>query len=164
MVALPGQLFYSTQIPVCLWFLTKNKKADAKRGFRDRRKETLFIDARKMGTLVDRVHRELTDTDREMITSTYHRWRTPKTALRCEDVAGSCKSASIVEINAHGHLRTPGRYVGAQEEGEDGEPFQEKVTRLVCQLQGQFAESATLEQAINGWMRTLGSGEAILND
>ena len=75
MVALPGQLFYSTQIPVCLWFLAKNKNADAKRGFRDRRKQTLFIDARKLGTLIDRVHRELTDADLEKITGTYHAWR-----------------------------------------------------------------------------------------
>ena len=75
MVALPGQLFYSTQIPVCLWFLSKNKHADAKRGFRDRRQHTLFIDARKLGTLIDRVHRELTDADLGRITSTYHAWR-----------------------------------------------------------------------------------------
>jgi type I restriction-modification system DNA methylase subunit len=88
MVALPGQLFYSTQIPVCLWFLAKNKNADAKRGFRDRRKQTLFIDARKLGTLIDRVHRELTDADLEKITSTYHAWR--------GDVPGSARAPRAV--------------------------------------------------------------------
>ena len=108
MVALPGQLFYSTQIPVCLWFLAKNKAADAKRSFRDRRKQTLFIDARKLGTLIDRVHRELTDADLEKITSTYHAWRRhprPSDGRGAggegyADVAGFCKSATTAEIGA----------------------------------------------------------------
>src|SRR4029078_10987819 len=115
MVALPGQLFYSTQIPVCLWFLTKSKNADAKRGFRDRGKETLFIDARKLGTLIDRVHRELTDADLEKIVSGYHAWRGEKGTGKYEDIAGFCKCATIAEIAGHGHVLTPGRFVGAEE-------------------------------------------------
>jgi type I restriction enzyme M protein len=156
MVALPGQLFYSTQIPVCLWFIAKNKNADAKRGFRDRREQTLFIDARKMGTLIDRVHRELTDADLEKITSTYHAWRGDKGAGQYEDIPGFCKSATNAEIAAHGHVLTPGRYVGAEEVEDDGEPFEEKMTRLVAELQAQFVESAKLEQTIKENLRGLG--------
>jgi type I restriction enzyme M protein len=158
MVALPGQLFYSTQIPVCLWFLAKNKNADAKRGFRERRKKTLFIDARKLGTLIDRVHRELTDTDLEKITRTYHAWRDDKGAGQYEDIPGFCKSATTAEIAAHGHVLTPGRYVGAEEVEDDGEPFEEKMTRLVAELQTQFAESAKLEQVIKANLKGLGYG------
>jgi type I restriction enzyme M protein len=165
MVALPGQLFYSTQIPVCLWFLAKNKSADAKRGFRDRRKQTLFIDARKLGTLIDRVHRELTDADLAKITSTYHAWRSapslnsqPSTlnSSAYADVAGFCKSATTAEIASHGHVLTPGRYVGAEEVEDDGDPFEEKMPRLVAELNAQFAESAKLEKAIKKSMGGLG--------
>jgi len=164
MVALPGQLFYSTQIPVCLWFLTKSKASDAKRHFRERRKQTLFIDARKMGTLIDRVHRELTDADLTKIVSTYHAWRGDrsvvppsggsdsqhrlKPGLQSEDIPGFCKSATTAEIAAHGHVLTPGRYVGAEEVEDDGEPFEEKMPRLVAELHAQFAESAKLESQI----------------
>lgn len=109
MVALPGQLFYSTQIPVCLWFLTKSKGADAKRGLRSRRQQTLFIDARKMGTLIDRVHRELTGADLQKIAGTYHAWRSDDTATKYAGIPGFCKSATTVEIAAHGHVLTPGR-------------------------------------------------------
>ena len=158
MVALPGQLFYSTQIPVCLWFLAKNKNADAKRGFRDRRRQTLFIDARKLGTLIDRVHRELTEADLARITSTYHAWRGDKSAGQYEDIAGFCKSATTAEIAAHGHVLTPGRYVGAEEVEDDGDPFEEKMPRLVGELHAQFAESAKLEQAIKANLRGLGYG------
>jgi type I restriction enzyme M protein len=180
MVALPGQLFYSTPIPVCLWFLAKNKNADAKRGFRDRRKQTLFIDARKLGTLIDRVHRELTDADLEKITSTYHAWRGDAAApgnakpqlgqsvkhaelglgapSAYADLPGFCKSATTAEIAAHGHVLTPGRYVGAEEVEDDGDPFEEKMPRLVAELHAQFAESAKLEQAIKANLRGLGYG------
>ena len=165
-VALPGQLFYSTQIPVGLWFLTKNKKANAKSGFRDRRKQTLFIDARKMGTLIDRVHRELTDADLEKITATYHAWRGDSSTKNQEpgtknptaayaDVAGFCKSATTAEIAAHGHVLTPGRYVGAEEVEDDGDPFEEKMPRLVAELHAQFAESAKLEAAIRANLKSL---------
>lgn len=158
MVALPGQLFYSTQIPVCLWFLTKNKAADAKRHFRDRRKQTLFIDARKLGTLIDRVHRELTNADLEKITSTYHAWRGDTGAGKYEDVAGFCKSATTAEIAAHGYVLTPGRYVGAEEIEDDGAPFEEKMPRLVAELKSQFDESAKLEAAIQKNLKGLGYG------
>ena len=170
MVALPGQLFYSTQIPVCLWFLAKNKGADGKRGLRDRRKQTLFIDARKMGTLIDRVHRELLEPDLQKISSTYHAWRGDGLApsplrgegrgegLAYQDTPGFCKSASTVEIAAHGHVLTPGRYVGAEEVEDDGDPFEEKMPRLVAELHTQFAESARLEEAIKANLNGLGYG------
>ena len=157
MVAMPGQLFYSTQIPVCLWFLTKSKAADAKRSFRDRRKQTLFIDARKMGTLIDRVHRELTDADISRIASTYHAWR-GNVDIDYADIPGFCKSTTTAEIASHGYVLTPGRYVGAEEAEDDGEPFEEKMTRLVTELNGQFDESAKLELSIRDNLRRLGYG------
>ena len=167
MVAMPGQLFYSTQIPVCLWFLAKNKNDGQ---HRDRRKQTLFIDARKLGTLIDRVHRELTDVDIAKIVSTYHTWRgdylspSPREGEgrgegEYQDIPGFCKSATTTEIAAHGHVLTPGRYVGAEEIEEDGEPFEEKMPRLVTELNAQFDESAKLEQAIKANLRGLGYGE-----
>jgi type I restriction enzyme M protein len=159
MVALPGQLFYSTQIPVCLWFLAKNKGADTKRGFRDRRKHTLFIDARKLGTLIDRVHRELTDADMDKVAGTYHRWRGDNGETEYEDIAGFCKSATTAEIAAHGFVLTPGRYVGVEVVEDDGEPFEEKMTRLVAELNAQFEESAKLELAIKANLKGLGYGE-----
>lgn len=155
MVALPGQLFYSTQIPVCLWFLTRSKN-DGKR--RDRRGQTLFIDARKLGALVDRVHRELMEEDIRKIVGTYHAWRGDKSAAKYEDVAGFCKSATTAEIAGHGHVLTPGRYVGAEEVEEDGEPFEQKMSRLVAELNGQFAESTRLEQVIKANLKGLGYG------
>ena len=185
MVALPGQLFYSTQIPVCLWFLTrskrgsgvsplssksvgsgsgilplsqKNKSRDSIPHFRDRRGETLFIDARKMGTLIDRVHRELTEADLKKIVSTYHAWRGDQrdAGPGYSDIPGFCKSATTAEITSHGHVLTPGRYVGAEEVEEDGEPFDAKMKRLVAELNGQFAESAKLETAIKANLKGLG--------
>jgi type I restriction enzyme M protein len=170
MVALPGQLFYSTQIPVCLWFVAKNKNADSKRGFRDRRKHTLFIDARKMGKLTDRVHRELTDADLAKITSTYHAWRGDKESHHSReggnpssyvDILGFCKSATTAEIAAHGFVLTPGRYVGAEELEDDGDPFEEKMPRLVAELKAQFEESAKLEQAIKANLRGLGFNKEV---
>jgi type I restriction enzyme M protein len=153
MVALPGRLFYSTQIPVSLWFLAKSKAADSQRGFRDRCGETLFIDARKLGTLIDRVHRELLEADLERISGTYHRWR--RAGGDYEDVPGFCKSATTAAIAAHGHVLTPGRYVGAEEVADDGEPFEEKMPRLVAELQAQFAESAKLEATIMANLKRL---------
>ena len=165
MLALPGQLFYSTQIPVCLWFLAKSKRGVATKSGgpaqRNRQGETLFIDARKMGSLIDRVHRELTDADLQKIVSTYHAWRQAVTAPKTtsasyHDIPGFCKSASTAEIAAHGHVLTPGRYVGAEAAEDDGEPFHEKMPRLVAELHGQFAESARLEAAIRKNLKGLG--------
>jgi len=160
MVAMPGQLFYSTQIPVCLWFLTRDKRA---KGYRDRRGETLFIDARKMGSLIDRVHRELTDADIQRLADTYHAWQGEphlaggkSTAATYEDIPGFCKSASQSQIAEHGHILTPGRYVGAEEVEDDGEPFEDKMRRLVGELGGQFEESSRLEESIRKNMQELG--------
>lgn len=153
MVAMPGQLFYSTQIPVCLWFLTRNKKG---KGMRDRRGETLFIDARKMGTLVDRTHRELSDEDILKIAGTYHAWRGEADAGQYEDVAGFCMSAQKATMEKHGFVLTPGRYVGAEEVEDDGEPFPEKMTRLTNTLGEQFAESTRLEKKIRDNLKGLG--------
>jgi type I restriction enzyme M protein len=158
MVALPGQLFYSTQIPVCLWFLAKSKADDSQRGFRDRRGHTLFIDARKLGSLIDRVHRELLEADLERISGTYHRWRGADSGDAYADVPGFCKSASTADIAGHGHVLTPGRYVGAEAMEDDGESFEEKMPRLVAELEAQFAESARLEQTIRENLRGLGYG------
>jgi type I restriction enzyme M protein len=155
MVALPGQLFYATQIPVCLWFLAKNKAA---KPFRDRRKQVLFIDARKLGTLVDRVHRELTEADLARIGGAYHAWRGQKGAGTYVDEAGFCKSATLEEIAAHDFVLTPGRYVGAQEVEDDGEPFDAKMKRLVGELEGQLAEGAKLDAQIRKNLRSLGYG------
>jgi type I restriction enzyme M protein len=153
MVAMPGQLFYSTQIPVCLWFLTRNK---AGKGFRNRRGETLFIDARKLGSLIDRVHRDLTDADIAKLVNTYHAWRGEKGVGKYADVAGFCKSATRAEITTHGHVLTPGRYVGAEEVEDDGEPFPEKIARLTKTLGEEFAESARLEKKIRANLKGLG--------
>jgi type I restriction enzyme M protein len=155
MVALPGQLFYSTSIPVCLWFVAKNKN-NGKR--RDRRKQTLFIDARKLGTLIDRVHRELTEADVARIVDTYHAWRSDKGASKYEDVVGFCKSAGTSEMVAHGYALTPGRYVGAEAAQDDGEPFEEKVVRFRSELTAQFAESAKLEKIIKANLEGLVHG------
>jgi type I restriction enzyme M protein len=153
MVALPGQLFYSTQIPVCLWFLARDKKNHK---FKDRRGNILFIDARKMGTLYDRVHRELTAEDIAKIAGTYHAWRGDKEIGIYEDVAGFCKSASIEDVRKNGFVLTPGRYVGAEDVVDDGEPFEEKMGRLTAKLGDQFRESERLEGAIAGNLKGLG--------
>jgi type I restriction enzyme M protein len=156
MVALPGQLFYTTQIPACLWFLSKDK-GNGK--FRDRRGEVLFIDARKLGTLVDRVHRELTDEEISQIARTYHAWRCEPGAGEYEDVPGFCKSATLEEITDQGYVLTPGRYVGAEEMEDDGEPFEEKISRMTAELEAQFKEGARLEAEIKGNLRGLGYGK-----
>jgi type I restriction enzyme M protein len=156
MVALPGQLFYSTQIPVCLWFLARNKKNGR---FRDRHGETLFIDARKMGTMVDRVHRELTDEDVAKIARTYHAWRGDPEAGEYADIAGFCKVANLDDIRKHGHVLTPGRYVGAGAAEKDGEPFEEKMQRLTATLRQQMEKATTLNAAVAANLKELGYGE-----
>jgi type I restriction enzyme M protein len=155
MIALPGQLFYSTQIPVCLWFLARNKKNGK---FRDRRRETLFMDARQLGQLIDRTHRELSGDEIARIAQTYHAWRGEKDAGKYEDVLGFCKSATMDEIAAHGYVLTPGRYVGAADVEDDGEPFEEKMKRLTATLRGQMQEAEQLDKAIQANLRELGYG------
>jgi type I restriction enzyme M protein len=155
MVALPGQLFYSTQIPACLWFLARDRKNGK---FRDRRGQLLFIDARKLGRMEDRTHKTLTDEDVARIAATYHAWRGEEGAGEYADVAGYCKSASLEEVRKHGHVLTPGRYVGAEEVEDDGESFDEKMRTLVASLREQQAEGAKLDAAINANLRKLGLG------
>ncbi len=159
MVALPGQLFYSTQIPVCLWFLARDKKNGPKeKARRDRRGKTLFLDARKLGSMVDRTHRELTEDDLQRIAGTYHAWRGDEGAGEYADVPGFCKSATLEEIRKHGHVLTPGRYVGAEAAEDDAEPFEEKMQRLTAQLREQQAEAAKLDAAIAANLKELGYG------
>jgi len=148
MVAMPGQLFYSTQIPVCLWFLARNR--------RNRRDELLFIDARKLGRMTDRTHRELTEDDIDRIADTYHHWRARSDDY--EDVPGFCKAATLEEVARHDFVLTPGRYVGAEPQPDDGEPFKEKMTRLAEQWRQQQAEAARLDAEISANLESLGFG------
>ena len=161
MVALPGQLFYSTQIPACLWFLARR---------RERRGEILFIDARKLGRMVDRTHRELTDEDIARIAGTYHAWRNGASAPskredqdeggadEYRDVPGFCKTATLDEVRKHSHVLTPGRYVGAEVQEDDGEPFEEKIKRLAAEWREQQAEATKLGAAIEKNLEQLGFG------
>ena len=156
MVALPGQLFYSTQIPACLWFLARR---------RERSGEILFIDARKLGRMIDRTHRELTDEDIARIADTFHAWSNLAPAPSKEegedeykDVPGFCKSATLDEVRKHGHVLTPGRYVGAEVQEDDGEPFEDRMKRLAAQWRKQQAEAAKLDAAIDKNLTRLGFG------
>lgn len=155
MIALPGQLFYGSQIPVCLWFIARDKGNGR---FRDRRGQTLFIDARKMGYMADRTHKDLKDDEIALIAKTYHAWRGEKDAGKYKDAAGFCRSATIDEIKGHDFVLTPGRYVGAEKAQDDGEPFDQKMKRLTAQLKEQFAESAKLEKAIRENLKKVGYG------
>ncbi|MCS6116233.1 class I SAM-dependent DNA methyltransferase [Shewanella baltica] len=161
MVALPGQLFTNTQIPACIWFLTKNKKArtdKSGRKLRDRKGEVLFIDARNLGYMKDRVLRDFTQDDIQKVADLYHAWKTGDevNGVAYEDQAGFCKSATLAEIKKHDFVLTPGRYVGAAEELDDGVPFGEKMATLTAKLSEQFAESATLEAEIKKNLAGLG--------
>ena len=156
MAALPGQLFYSTQIPVCLWFLARGRKNGK---FRNRSGEILFIDARKLGRMTDRTHRELDDADIARIADTYHAWRGEADAGEYADAPGFCKSATLEEVRKHGHVLTPGRYVGAEPQADDGEPFEQKMRRLAAQWRGRQAEAAKLDAAIAANLKALGFGE-----
>jgi type I restriction enzyme M protein len=143
MIALPGQLFYSTPIPAGLWFLARNKNPGGK--LRDRRGEVLFIDARKLGSLVDRTHKEFSDDEIAKIAGTYHAWRE---GTGYEDVPGFCKAATVDEIKGHNHVLTPGRYVGAADLEDDDVPFPERFAALTEKLQDQFAEGDALTAMI----------------
>jgi type I restriction enzyme M protein len=159
MIALPGQLFYSTQIPACLWFLTRDKSgvgATGRSPLRDRRSQVLFIDARKLGQLVDRTHRELTDDEIARIGGTYHAWRGEKESGKYEDIPGFCKTSTLDDIRKHGDVLTPGRYVGAQAQEDDGERFEDKLKRLTATLREQQAEAAKLDAAIASNLKELG--------
>ncbi|MCU8357051.1 type I restriction-modification system subunit M [Vibrio vulnificus] len=148
MVALPGQLFTNTQIPACIWFLTKNKKGGSsatQKGKRDRRGETLFIDARNLGFMKDRVLRDFTSDDIAKIADVFHAWQS---GTGYEDEKGFCFSAKLTDMQKHDYVLTPGRYVGAADAEEDSEPFADKMQRLTAQLKAQFAESDRLEKAI----------------
>lgn len=154
MVALPGQLFYSTPIPVCLWLLTRTKSNDR---FRKRYGETLFIDARKLGSMVTRTLRALTDADIAQIADTYHAWRgDPTTQMPYADIPGFCKSVTLDEIRGYDYVLTPGRYVGAADLEYDGEPFEEKMGRLASSLNQHFIRSHELENAIRANLESLG--------
>ncbi|EJL6339572.1 type I restriction-modification system subunit M [Vibrio cholerae] len=148
MVALPGQLFTNTQIPACIWFLTKNKKGGSsatQKGKRDRRGETLFIDARNLGFMKDRVLRDFTNDDIAKIANVFHAWQA---GTGYEDEKGFCFSAKLADMQKHDYVLTPGRYVGAADAEEDSEPFADKMQRLTAQLKAQFEESDRLEKAI----------------
>jgi len=151
MVSLPSQLFYNTPIPVCLWFIARDKKNNK---FRDRRGETLFIDARNMGSMMDRRHRELTEDDIAKITGTYHAWRGK--GSKYKNIDGFCKSAKIDEIRKNDHILTPGRYVGTEEVEEDTEAFDDKMKRLTGKLSEQFGKSDKLEAEIRKSLKGMG--------
>lgn len=182
MIALPGQLFYTTQIPVCLWFISKNKREDKVRGYRNRQGETLFIDAREMGSMISRVHKELTTEDIGKIANTYHAWRQDQQSIEqalaeqqndaptqellkehkqldtYEDITGFCKSATLDEIKANDYVLTPGRYVGAAAIEDDGIPFEIKMRELSQSLFRQVEEARELDEAILRKMEELGYG------
>jgi len=196
MIALPGQLFYTTQIPVCLWFLTKNKKGSLGEGsssslttndgmqqelhpsqrLRDRRGETLFIDARKIGTMISRTQKELDTDDIAAIAKTYHDWRTlgegssssldsPNAEQELgspsgyADIPGYCKSATLEDMRKHDYVLTPGRYVGAAPIEDDGIPFETKMKEFSDTLYGQMRESTKLDAVIRENLEGLGYGE-----
>jgi type I restriction enzyme M protein len=155
MVALPPQLFTNTAIPACLWFLAKDKG----RNGRDRRGEVLFIDARKLGRLETRVNRVFDDADVARIAGTVHRWRADGEAGSGEvyaDVPGFCRAVKLAEIAEHGHVLTPGRYVGAEAADDDDEAFGEKMERLTAQLAEQMAQGAALDAVIREKLAGLG--------
>lgn len=161
MVALPGQLFTNTQIPACIWFLTNNKGArtdKANRKLRDRKGEVLFIDARNLGYMKDRVLRDFTMDDIAKVADVFHAWKTGEVVngVSYQDQAGFCKSATLAEITKHDFVLTPGRYVGAADEEDDGIPFAEKMAILTDKLSEQFAESAKLEAEIRKNLAGLG--------
>jgi type I restriction enzyme M protein len=149
-VSLPGQLFYTTQIPVSLWFISRNRS--------NRSGRTLFIDARSMGEMADRTHRVITDADVQRIANTYHAWRGEAAAGTYEDIAGFCKDAPLAEIRGSGHVLTPGRYVGVGDAEDDGEPFEQKMRRLVTTLREQQKEAQQLDESINVNLGKLGYG------
>lgn len=159
MIALPGQLFTNTQIPACLWFLSKNKKA-GKNGKHDRTGQVLFIDARKLGAIqINRTQIAFSDEEIQRMAQTYHNWRGTTWGLNgYEDTPGFCKSACLEEIAQHGYVLTPGRYVGAEAIDDDDEAFAEKMERLTAQLAEQMTKGAELDAVIRKKLEGLGYG------
>jgi len=157
MVALPVQLFTNTQIPACIWFLTRDKRNGLalNQQKRDRRGQFLFIDARQLGYMKDRVLRDFTVADVKKVADTFHAWQMGKGYA---DEPGFCYAAALADIRKHEHVLTPGRYVGAEEQIDDGEVFADKMARLTAQLAEQFAESAKLESEIRKNLAGLGYG------
>lgn len=153
MVALPAQLFYNTMIPACLWFLARNKTNGK---FRNRSNEILFIDARKLGTMINRRNKELSDEDIAQIAGTYHAWRNKDG--KYEDKAGFCKAATIEEVKNNNYVLMPGRYVGTEEEIDDGIPFDDKMNALTAKLAEQFAKGDELEKTIRENLKGIGYG------
>ncbi|SDZ37326.1 type I restriction enzyme M protein [Proteiniborus ethanoligenes] len=151
-VALPDKLFYSTGIPVSLWILNRNKKNNPK--YKSREHEILFIDARNLGEMIDRRHRELREEDIKKIADTYHQWR--NIDGKYEDIMGFCKSASLEEVREHEYVLTPGRYVGIEDVEDDGIPFEEKMEKLTSELSELFAKSRRLEEEIRKKLGGLG--------
>jgi type I restriction enzyme M protein len=156
MVALPGQLFYSTTIPVCLWILSRDKRNGR---LRDRRGQTLFIDARQLGVMVDRTHRELTAVEVARVADAYHAWRGDEVAGEYSDVPGFCGSATLDEIRGHAHVLTPGRYVGTVDADADHEAYEERMRRLVASLRSQMSEARRLDAQVEKSLTDLGFGD-----
>jgi type I restriction enzyme M protein len=151
MVALPGQLFFNTMIPVCLWILARDR---SNHKFRDRSGEILFIDARSLGSMITRRNKTLTDEDIAKIAGTYHAWRGEGGAY--EDTPGFCKAATLDEVRQNGYVLMPGRYVGTEESEDDGIPFEEKMTALTAQLAEQFAKGNELQERIRENLKGIG--------
>ncbi|MCI6693863.1 MAG: type I restriction-modification system subunit M [Clostridium sp.] len=151
-VALPDKLFYSTPIPVSLWILNRNKKSNPK--YRNREKEILFIDARNLGEMVDRTHRELLNEDIKKIADTYHNYR--NIDGKYEDIKGFCKATKFDEVKENDYILTPGRYVGIEEQEDDEVPFEEKMETLTKELKELFQESRNLEKEIRKNLGGLG--------
>ena len=156
MVALPGQLFYSTPIPVCLWFIARNKEHHR---FRKRTGETLFIDARRLGVMIDRAHRELTDEDITRIAHTYQAWRGDEDVDEYANLPGFCKSTTLEEVRKHSHILTPGRYVGAAAQEDDNEAFEDRMAHLTKKLTEEMAEARRLDAAIRKNLEMVGIGD-----
>ena len=156
MVALPGQLFYSTQIPVCLWFIARNKE---QQHFRKHTGETLFIDARTLGVMIDRTHRELTDADITRIADTYQAWRGDEGVGEYTDAPGFCKGVTLDEIRVHGYVLTPGRYIEAAAQEDNDEAFEDMMARLTKNLTEQMAEARRLDAVISENLERIGIGD-----
>jgi type I restriction enzyme M protein len=151
MVSLPGQLFFNTQIPACLWFLARDRKNNK---FRNREKEILFIDARNLGEMISRKNKDLSEEDIKKISDTYHQWRNK--GGNYEDIPGFCKSATIDEVAKNGYVLTPGRYVGNEDVEEDSELFDDKMAGLTSNLKEQFEKSLELQEEIKKNLKKIG--------